>query len=225
MFSIRSAHFSGDIMDTANDFRILLAEKGVNELNRIANSLKVPGRKKFVSLLNTLSSEIQNIKYCYLSPADILDFESFKNAVNLAKNMREMLPEEKSFNEITADYWLEYIQSLPELMKRGEISKAYEAIKFFSGEIVSKNKADNLWFCIVDCGRRFEVITNSAELASRDTVVVSYLPPRKFGEFVSRGMFVDASFAKKGELSIEEIRSLTEKLGEVEAVLVELLRF
>ncbi len=210
-------------MDTANDFRILLAEKGVSELGRIANSLKVPGKKKLVSLLNTLSSEIQNVKYCYLNSSDILDFESFKRVVSLAESMRGMLPEEKSFNEITADYWLEYIQNLPMLMKRGEISKVYEAIRFFSGEIVSKSAVDNLWLCIVDCGRRLEVVTNSAELASRKAVVVSYLPPRRFGEAISRGMFVDAAFDKKGELSIEDIRSISNKLGEVEAVVVELL--
>ena len=52
---------------------------------------------------------------------------------------------------------------------------------------------------------------------------MSYLPPRQFGKAVSEGMFVDASLNKKGELGLEEIRSISASLGEVEAVLLSLL--
>ncbi len=210
-------------MDTSKDFRILLAEKGLNEISRVANSLKIQGRKNFVSAVNQMISEIQNVKYCYLAPEEIKDFESFKRIVELAKELRSRV-EGKDYNECLVSYWLEYLESLPDLMDRGEISRIYEAIRFFSGEIVSKKKiSDSLWFCLVDCGRRFDVVTNSEELANRQNVVVSYLPPRKFGDVISTGMFVDAELGKKGELSVEEIRSISDKLGEVESILISYL--
>ncbi|MEM3478298.1 MAG: RNA-binding protein, partial [Archaeoglobaceae archaeon] len=77
------------------------------------------------------------------------------------------------------------------------------------------------WFCVFDCGLRLEIATNTD---FRGRKVVSYLPPRKFGSFISQGMFVDAELSKKGELTIEEIRNISEKLKEVESVLVSIIK-
>ncbi len=210
-------------MDTSKDFRILLVEKGLNDIIRVANSLKIPGRKNFISIVNQMVSEIQNVKYCYLDPEEIKDFESFKKIVEFAKDLRSKISG-KDFNECLVNYWLEYIESLPELMDRGEINRVYEAIRFFSGEIVSKKKiSEKLWLCLVDCGRRFDVVTNSEELANRQSAVVSYLPPRKFGDVISTGMFVNAEINKKGELDLKEIREISNQLREVESILISYL--
>ncbi|WP_290597612.1 MULTISPECIES: RNA-binding protein [unclassified Archaeoglobus] len=213
-------------MDTANDFRILLAERGIDELQRVSQSLKVQGRKRFVEALKGMASEIQNVKYCYLPYPDILEFESFRNIVDAASSLRAMLPDDKDYNTILTDYWLEYLQTLPELMKRGEIRRACEAIRFFAGEITSRSELDGLWLCIFDYGDRIEVVTNSEEYKQGKKAVVAYLPPRRFGKVVSRGMFVlqHDRIAKKGELTLEDIRSITKWLGEVESILMELTK-
>ncbi|WP_202318511.1 RNA-binding protein [Archaeoglobus neptunius] len=212
-------------MDTANDYRILLAEKGVEELLRVSQSLQVQGRKKFIEAVKSMASEVQNVKYCYLSPPEIAELENFQNLVNTAESLRGMLPDDREYSTITADYWLEYIKNLPELMQRGEISRAYEAIRYFAGEITSRTDLDSLWLCIFDCGVRLEVVTNSDEYRQGRKAVVAYLPPRKFGKVVSRGMFVlqHDRIAKKGELTIDDIRSIAKMLGEVEALLINLL--
>jgi hypothetical protein len=212
-------------MDTANDFRILLAERGIKELQKIIPNVKVQRRKELQGDVLRLNSEIQNVKYCYLSPGEIKELDSFKLIVNIAVKLRETLEKaERDFNCLLANYWLEYIEGLPLLMDRGEISRAYEAIRYFSGEILSRTQLNGLWLCVVDCGFRAEVITNSEEFRPKKFAVVSYLPPRRFGNYVSHGMFVDAEIEKRGELSFGEIKSIAEKLGEVESVIVDLIR-
>ncbi len=150
-------------MDTANDFRILLAEKGMEELLKVSQSLQVQGRKRFIEALKSISSELQNVKYCYLSVDELLEFESFLKVVDTARNLRFMLPDSKDYNTALADYWLEYLANLPELMRRGEIERVGEAIRYFAGEITSRSALDGLWLCVFDWGERLEVVTNSEE--------------------------------------------------------------
>ncbi len=213
-------------MDTANDFRILMAERGIEELQRVGQSLQIQGRKKFLDAVKVMASEIQSIKYCYLPPEETLQMESLGKVVETASSLRANLTELKDYSTITADYWLEYIEALPKLIERGEISRAYEAIRFFAGEIVSRSELDGLWLCVFDCGERLEIVTNNEEFRQGRKAVVSYLPPKRFGRHVSRGMFVlaDDRIKKKGELTLDEIRSLSRWLGEVEAAVISIIK-
>lgn len=213
-------------MDTANDFRILLAEKGIEEVLRISQSLQIQGRKKVVETLKSMASEIQNVRYCYLSAEELLELDSFISIVENAKAIRDTLPESRDYSNILASYWLEYLAKLPEIMKRGEIKRISEAIRYFAGEIVSRTRFNGLWLCIFDYGDRLEVVTNSEEYRQGKKAVVAYLPPRRFGNTVSRGMFVlqHDRIAKKGELALEDIRSITKWLGEVESILMDFVK-
>ena len=213
-------------MDTANDFRILLAEKGVEELLKVSHSLQVQGRKKLIDALKAVSSDLQNVKYCYLGIDELLEFNSFLRVVDTASNLRRMIPDSKDYNTAVADYWLEYLSSLPELMKRGEIERVGEAIRYFAGEITSRSEIDGLWLCIFDHGERMEIVTNSEEYRQGRKAVVAYLPPRRFGKVVSRGMFVlqHDRIAKRGELTLGDIKSIRKWLGEVESTLMELIK-
>ncbi len=211
-------------MDTSKDFRILLAERGVAEVERVLQNVKVQGRKELVNLARNMANEVQVLKYSYMSPEDLAS--SCDTIVKLAEEvLRAVTRAEEDFNKKIAEYWLDYLISLPELFERGEVERIGYAIKYFAGEVVSRSKiSDKLWLCVVDCGKRFDVVTNSEKLANSERAVVSYLPPRKFSEVVSEGMFVDAMFDKKGELSFEEIRMIADKLGEVESILYQILK-
>lgn len=94
----------------------------------------------------------------------------------MAELLKKMLPDDRDYNTIAANYWLEYMEKLPELMQRGEINKAYEAIRFLAGEINSRSEFDGLWLCIFDYGERLEIVTNKESFKPRKKVVVSYLP-------------------------------------------------
>lgn len=211
-------------MDTASDFRIRLAERAVNELEKVLNGVKVQKRKELVSAARNLGSEIQVVKYSYMPPEEIVKLENFRKIVEVSASIKEAIEKaERDFQWKQAYYWLDYLTSLPDLMKRGEIERAYEAIRYFSVEITSRTDMDGLWLCVVDCNFRIEVVTNSEAFKPGRYAVVSYLPPRQFGKVISEGMFVDASLNKKGELELEEIRAISTSLGEVEAVVLSLI--
>jgi len=209
-------------MDTANDFRIRLAERGLNDAERLIHNVKVQRRKEIARRIKGLQSDLQTVKYSYLDPDEIVSMiEPMARSAEEIRN--ELKSAERDFNFKVVDYWLEYVAHLPELMKRGIIERAYEAIRYFGGEIVSRKSIDGLWLCTVDCGFRMEVVTNDERFKPNDSVVVAYLPPREFGKVISEGMFVPASLGKKGELGLEDIRSIAKALGEVESVIIELI--
>ncbi|AKG92541.1 putative RNA-binding protein containing a C-terminal EMAP domain [Geoglobus ahangari] len=212
-------------MDTASDFRIRLAEKGVEELEKSLNNVKVQRRKELIRAISGLKSEVQIVKYSYMPFEELAELESVVKISETAKSVLEVvLKAERDFHQLNSKYWLEYLAHLPELLKRGEIEKAYEAIRYFSGEIVSSVQiADNLWLCSFDCGFKMEIVTNSQEFKAGGNAVVSFLPPRQFGDVISEGMFVSARLDKKGGLTHEEILSIKDRLGEVESIVLSLL--
>ena len=208
-------------MDTPSDFRIRFAEKGLEEVERSLANVKIQGRKELLKEVGKLRSEIQVIKYSYISFDDLAGFESTLKISETSKEIAErILNAEIDFHRFNAEYWLDYLTSLPDLFKRGEISKACEAIRYFSGEIISAVKiSENLWICSFNWGRKMSIVTNSNEFTTGNAVV-SYLPPKQFGNAVSQGMFVSAQLDKKGELEHSEILSIVDRLGEVEAILL-----
>ncbi|AIY90365.1 RNA-binding protein [Geoglobus acetivorans] len=213
-------------MDTANDIRIRLAEKAFSELEKSLNNVRVQRRKELVKKVQELKSEIQIIKYSYMPFGELAEYETTVKISQSANGILEAIASaERDFHYLTSRYWLEYLRFLPSLLKRGEIQKAYEAIRYFSGEIISVTQlSENLWLCNVDCGFKMDVVTNSEVFRSGRYAVVSYLPPRQFGNVVSEGMFVDASLDRKGELDHQEILSIKDKLGEVEAMVLSILQ-
>ena len=210
-------------MDTANDFRIRLAEKAIEECEKSLGNLRIQKRKELVKKITQLKSEIQILKYSYMDFKELSEFESTLKISNTAGEvLKKIENHERDFHYLNSKYWLDYLQNLPKLLKRGEIEKASEAIRYFSGDVVSSKKLNDLWLCKVDCGFGMDVITNSQELANRKRIVVAFLPPKQFGNYISEGMFVDAEFGI-GELNHTEIRSIKDRLKEVESVILSLL--
>ncbi|WP_457590887.1 RNA-binding protein [Geoglobus sp.] len=212
-------------MDTANDFRIKLAEKGVEELEKSLNNVKVQRRKELIKAVSGLKSEVQIVKYSYMPFEELAEFESTLKISETAESVLDaVMKAERDFHQLNSKYWLEYLVHLPDLLRRGQIERAYEAIRYFSGEIVSSVQlSDSLWLCSFDCGFKMEIVTNSTEFRAGRNAVVSFLPPRQFGEVVSEGMFVSAQLEKRGELDHSEILAIKDRLGEVEAAILSLL--
>ncbi len=213
-------------LDTANDFRILLAEKALSELEKLFNAIKLQRRREYLRKLKALVGDVQNVKYSYLSPKDLLNFDSFKRIVSTAMEIEEEVKRlEKDPITIQSLYWLEYLANLPDLLRRGEISRPFEAIRFFRGEIVSRNKINGLWLCNVDCGFKLNVVTNNDDFKPSKMALIAYLPPRTFGKsnYLSQGMFVCLSEGEKGEISLDEVR-MVESLGEVDSIIFELVK-
>lgn len=212
-------------MDTANDFRIKLAEKGVEELEKSLNNVRVQRRKELIKAVSGLKSEVQIVKYSYMPFEELAELESTLKISETAESVLDaVMKAERDFHQLNSKYWLEYLVHLPDLLRRGQIERAYEAIRYFSGEIVSSVQLSySLWLCSFDCGFKMEIVTNSTEFRAGRNAVVSFLPPRQFGEVVSEGMFVSAQLEKRGELDHSEILAIKDRLGEVEAAILSLL--
>jgi len=209
-------------MDTANDFRIRLAERGLKDAERLVHGLRIQRRKEIANKLKNLQSELQTVKYSYLEPEELVSL--LDPIAKVADEIRKTTKgAEKTFNLKTFDYWLEYVSHLPALMRRGKIKRAYEAIRYFGGKILSRTSIDGLWLCTVDCGFRMEIVTNDESFKPNDSVVIAYLPPKEFGDVISEGMFVPVSAEKKGELDLEDIRRIAGALREVESIVIELI--
>jgi|Deesub1362B_J571_1020462.scaffolds.fasta_scaffold00875_11 hypothetical protein len=209
--------------DTSKDFRILIAEQAFSELEKIFNAVKIQRRKDYIRRIRELSSEIQTLKYSYMPLSELEKLESLKKIVESAREIRTDLKKiERDLAVIQASYWLEYLENLPELFKRGELDRAYKAIRYFCGEIVSRTKTDGLWLCTVDCGFRMNIVTNSEKFKPGLFAVIAYLPPRVFGKHISEGMFVQLSEREcRRELSMDEIEVLEAR--EVEATVFSLI--
>jgi|Deesub1362B_J571_1020462.scaffolds.fasta_scaffold00121_71 hypothetical protein len=211
-------------LDTPNDFRILLAEKALFELEKLFNAIKLQRRKEYLKKLKTLVGDIQNVKYSYLSPKDLLNFDSFKKIVSTAVEIGEEVKRlEKDPITIQSLYWLEYLTNLSDLIRQGEISQPFEAIRFFRGEIVSRNKINDLWLCNADCSFKLNVVANNDDFKPGTMALIAYLPPRTFGKYLSQGMFVCMSEGEKGEVSLDEVKKM-EGLGEVNSLIYELIK-
>ncbi|AGK62216.1 putative RNA-binding protein containing a C-terminal EMAP domain [Archaeoglobus sulfaticallidus PM70-1] len=209
--------------DTSKDFRILMAEKAIVELEKLFNVLKLQKRKEYVRKMKDLYSKVQNLKYSYVAPDGIKALDDFKEIVTSTKKFKEDVRKlDRDAQVIKALYWLEYLESLPELMDRGMISQPYECIKYYRGEIVSIKELDRLWLCGVDCGFKLNIITNSEKFKQGSYAVVAYLPPREFGKYTSEGMFVDLLDGEKGEVSLGEVKNLN--LKEVSSIIMDLLK-
>jgi len=212
-------------MDTASDFRILLTEKGISELEKLITNFKIQNRKGLLLDLKKIKSNLQIVKYSYMSPVDLIKLDEFKEITEKSKGILSVIKKiEANYKSKSAIYWLDYIEKLPELMKRGEIKRSYESIRFFSGEIKNRRELGELWHCSVDCNFRIDVVTNSPKFKPGMNVVVSYLPPVILGGIISEGMFVDSPLDFKGELELEQIREISRELGEVESMVLELLK-
>jgi|Deesub1362B_J571_1020462.scaffolds.fasta_scaffold01374_12 hypothetical protein len=219
-----SASGESGYFDTSKDFRILLAEKGLDELEKLFNSVKIQGRKEYVRKLRVLKSDLQTVKYSYISLKEITELEVLKKIIEVSESiLKDLKGVERDFVTISVIYWLEYMTNLPKLLSRGIISQPYQAIRYFCGEIVSRSKIDKLWICTVDCGFKMNVVTNSGRFKQGEFAIIAHLPPRVLEGNVSEGMFLDLSAkCKEHKGETEFIEGVD--YGEVNSILVNLLK-
>ena len=211
-------------MNTPDDVRIKLAEKGIGELESAFQNLRIQRRREYLDRIRGMASMINVIKYSFMPSDSLTELDEFKKLLKEAEFLKESLKfVENGINLKKADYWTDYLLSLPELILRGDEIKTFEAIRYFSGEITSVEPMNGLYLCLVDCGFRLRVVTNSESFTQGRYAVVAYLPPRTFDGTISEGMFVDVSLDKRGELNPEEIKSIGNALGEVESMIIALI--
>ncbi len=99
----------------------------------------------------------------------------------------------------------------------GREPNLYSGVDCLWGTVVDVKPFDGLRATVVDSGERFDIVTN-LEVEEEDLMALAILPPRRFGSYVSEGMFIDA----QGEGASGKPAIPTDKgKGAIEAVLRE----
>jgi len=102
------------------DFRILLAERGIQELNRISNSLRIPKRKEFVANLGEIEAKLPVVKYSYMPAEEVAKLEELLKISEIAFKLRKDI-QQNDFNGITTE---------SPTLQGGDDEKAYKCVLF-----------------------------------------------------------------------------------------------
>jgi len=196
-------------MDTANDPRILMAERCVKDMEKYLGNLR---EIKKMGIIKDLEARVMELKYSYGELEDIREFlESIRNfCVKIVdtlggdgwiKKLRNM-----KFSELALAHIKFCLNILYNLESRLRLPPNAEyAVDIRVGEIESvmkHPKAEKLRICNVNVGKVITVVTNIESVKEREKLAVALLPPVEFFGVVSEGMFLSHALkeGKPGEL-------------------------
>ncbi len=205
-------------MDTANNPKILMAERCTKDMKNLFNNMRGVG-KEASKIMNDIERKILEIKYSYaeidaLSPmlkeieSKILELYNILGGKEWVSRLKRVNIDEGRIARVK--FCMNILYNLSSRLKLSD-DPAY-AVDIRIGEIdsVMKHpKADKLKICNVNVGRVITVVTNIQNVKEREKLPVALLPPAEFFGIVSEGMFLSHNLKEgaPGELP---------KLGEEE---------
>ncbi|MGQ4833012.1 MAG: tRNA-binding protein [Candidatus Asgardarchaeia archaeon] len=220
-------------MDTANDYRIRLAEEAVERLEKMIIQKRIPYRfdkNKAMSIIHSLKKNIMTIKYSFLPLSQLLESESLDTikmqAIELEKILVDssFLPQSTKQKHIIAEikYCLRILSGIKERLKLGEENKPEFAIDIIGARVVSVSehpKSSKLKICKVgDKANLYQIITNKTDVKKDDVYAIAFLPPVMLLDIVSEGMICSDKLdeskigARISNIHSSEIQSIIIKL-------------
>ncbi len=202
-------------MDTANNPKILIAEKCVREMGKHLAGLR--DVKKF-GIIKEIEAKIMEIKYSYGEIEDLKPYlEEIRKMCHTVisaiggdawvKKLREMKFSQQTIAMIK--FCLNILYNLENRLRLPDYPEY--AVDIRVGEIESVMKhpnADKLRICNVNVGKVITVVTNIPDVKEGEKLAVALLPPAEFFGVVSEGMFLSHSL-KEGNPG--ELPQLTEE--------------
>ncbi|GEM_PF-1659223 len=173
--------------------------------------------------LKQIRAEAQTLVYSFMSLEDLAEQGMLDGLVAKGKELhsvwRELRERARSpsdaLNAAKVRFAAITLEGLPNRVGREQ--RLYSGVDSLWGTIVSIKPFDGLRATVVDAGERFNVVTN-LQVREGDVVAFAVLPPKRFGSYVSEGMFIEA----EGEGRSGQPAVPTEKgKGSIEAVLRE----
>lgn len=189
-------------MDTANDFRILMAEAVSRELaktlaaNRLRGHFDKAGAEAAVGGMKT---ELMALKYSYAEPEALEALSQAKGIVAAASGLETSLGGPGWQNRIKDDkmavafvrFALANLRNFPQRFKIPG-NNPENGVDVLVGEVLSAHKhpaADNLLITNVDAGHAFTVVTNDLTVKAGSAVAVAHLPPTDLRGVMSEAMY------------------------------------
>ncbi len=203
-------------MDTANDYRILVAEDAVERLERRLRQWGLPwpfNRAKAMASLEKARKSLMRIKYSYLPHRDLLESEDLKTLVAEARRIRELVMPETlpkleggralAFAEIR--YALSILLGLPARIALGDSNYPEYAVDVVGVEVVRVEElagTENLMYTRASAGKAvFTIVTNIRSIKPGEVRAAAILPPVEFAGVISEAMYssdpIDKSYVGK----------------------------
>ena len=200
-------------MNTAHDFRILVAENAIARLEKILRQkgLPYPHRKeKALDILSKIRSNLMAVKYSFMSSNLLLTYPPLKEIPKQTMELaREIAPPKmfkpKSIGEkhllSEMKYCLRVLAGLPLRIRLGDENKPEYAVDILAVEIFSimkHPKASNLKITKAGTEKEgFTIITNIQNLRKGEIRAAAILPPIVLFDELSDAMYCSEPLPKE----------------------------
>jgi len=199
-------------VDTANDFRLLVAEDAVARLERRIRQWGMPwpvNKSKALELVERARKALLRLKYSFLPSEMILESEELKTIVDSAVQLRglifpEVMPKlEGSRRMALAEirYSLIILLGLPNRIRLGEDNHPEWAIDVVGVKVTRVEElrgASNLYYTRAAAGNiAFTIVTNLREIREGEVRAAAILPPVEFHGVISEAMYASEPLEEK----------------------------
>ncbi len=229
-------------IDTARDYRILVAEDAIARLeNRVKVwNLPYPLNKGLaLEKVKQLRSELMKIKYSFLPLDMLLEHEAFRSIESIVRELISMLlpprgtkiegdSQRLAVAEIRYSLWV--LMGLRARLSLGEENRPEYAVDVVGVEVgyVEKHpRADKLWIAKMGTENySFTVVTNIHNLRKGEVRGIAILPPTDFFGVISEAMICTDPLPReyKGKRIPLDLVHRAELVNQVEAIVKRLSR-
>jgi len=217
-------------MDTAKDYRILVALDAVQRLSRRVRQWGLPwplNKSRAAALVDEVKRLLLRIRYSYLPAEMLADTPEVRKLLEVTSELRELLLPKQPIPKLEAPrtlaiaemrYSLAVLAGLRNRILLGDENRPEYAVDVIGAEVVRVQHLEgsrNLFVARVAAGRLgLTVVTNLSSVRVGEVRAVAILPPREFLGVVSEAMFssdpIDKRFVGKRvppQLLSDELRS------------------
>ncbi len=204
-------------VDTAKDYRLLVAEDAIKRLERRVSSWNLPWpirKREIINEIEQIRKRLLKLKYSFL-PADlIVKSEDLSFLTNKSKFLADVLIKQQNFSVASLNfsqklslaeirYSLGILIGLPQRFKLGEENRPEYAVDVVGAEVVSVERLTEKLKVTRASARSFAVtvVTNLNEIKVGEVRAVALLPPIGFHNVISEAMYssdvIDRRFVGK----------------------------
>jgi len=189
-------------VDTARDYRILVAERALEKYPSIVRTGGLPfqaSREELLEKARAAHSLLMEVKYSFLPLGQLLALPALRRLSHLGGELVGFVLQ-KPLRPLTARdrlnrayvMWIgRTLAGLPLRLRLGEENRPEYAVDIYAARVESVSRlSGRLWVANVSTGRAgFTVVTNLGDVKKGEVRGVAVLPPRLFGDVVSEAMF------------------------------------
>lgn len=197
-------------MDTSNDYRILIAEVAIKNLQDIIRNRRLPfsiRRDEILKKIKNIQSKLMVIKYSFLSNDILISSQQFKDFLEHVNSLADELMPKINNLEYSNNYiivWIKWIiRTLLGLQFRLLLSGNYpdyavDILGVRINSVIIHESIRNLNVLRVSTDEEgFTVVTNISNIKRGEVRAVAILPPKEFKDIISEAMVCSQPLSEK----------------------------